>query len=333
MALPPKFAAHRVIFGRPVAPHTSVPPAAHVLEVFLDYCVQPWHPSSTLLHESAVVVNQQAPEKFWDYNEALFARATEFYDVNVVHETRNQTYARLAKLAAGVGLDETRVLEALQIPSEPVEGQLNGGNKATNDLKLLVKMARLTGVHVSPTVIFDGVVQNDTKSTIGASRSSRQTVPDIYTAPDPNKRYVVIYHAGTGRVLYLGVLKLTTIFLSVLFCGIFVPSYIMDDKPWPQTAAPLRVVPARADPARGHHPQRHLQAPHELLHRRRHDPAKKRMGIVNFERDTARENAARRWWMFRAVGGFNVQGSNKGVKEGWIWDAIVEKVNARAVNL
>lgn len=201
MALPPKFAAHRVIFGRPVAPHTSVPPAAHVLEVFLDYCcpfsakifknltgtvfplirssaggassnleiifrhqVQPWHPSSTLLHESAVVVNQQAPEKFWDYNEALFARATEFYDVNVVHETRNQTYARLAKLAAGVGLDETRVLEALQIPSEPVEGQLNGGNKATNDLKLLVKMARLTGVHVSPTVIFDGVVQNDVSS-------------------------------------------------------------------------------------------------------------------------------------------------------------------------
>jgi len=70
----------------------------------------------------------------------------------------------LAKIAASVGLDENSVLEALRIPSEPVEGQLNSGNKATGDLKVLVKMARLTGVHVSPTVIYDGVVQNDVSS-------------------------------------------------------------------------------------------------------------------------------------------------------------------------
>ena len=52
------------------------------------------------------------------------------------------------------------------------------------------------------------------------------------------------------------------------------------------------------------------------------------MGIVNFQRDTLRENLQRRWWMYRAVGGFNVQGSNRGVKEGWIWDAVRDKVNS-----
>ncbi|PKS12767.1 hypothetical protein jhhlp_000978 [Lomentospora prolificans] len=447
MALPPKFAAHRVVFGKASAPHTSVPPAAHVLEVFLDYCcpfsakifktltgtvfplirthpawssnlqvifrqqVQPWHPSSTLMHEAAVVVNQQAPEKFWDFSEALFARATEFYDVNVVNETRNQTYARLAKIAGGAGLDEAKVLEALTIPSEPVEGHLNAGNKATNDLKLLVKMARLSGVHVSPTVIFDGVVQNDpfsslyqrplrsltlthkaiafraysqttkgpplkqTQSTISAVRNPRPLTPNIYTSPDPNKKYalpekVLIYHAGTGRVMYLAVLKLTTIFLSALFCGVFVPSYIADDKPWTQSAGlalcgiiPFVFVAFTTGPFVSHisihlppaarHSRTSLQrfvsslpaqtrlefTTLSIISKPRVSyltagdlaPAKKRMGIVNFERDTLRENAARKWWMFRAVGEFNVQGSNRGVKEGWIWEAIADKVKSGAI--
>lgn len=43
---------------------------------------------------------------------------------------------------------------------------------------------------------------------------------------------LVIYHAGTGRVLYLAVLKLTTIVLSAIFCGVLVPAYISDEKPW-----------------------------------------------------------------------------------------------------
>ncbi len=44
------------------------------------------------------------------------------------------------------------------------DGSLNTGNKVTDDLKVLVKMARLVGVHVSPTVIVDGVVDNGISS-------------------------------------------------------------------------------------------------------------------------------------------------------------------------
>lgn len=47
---------------------------------------------------------------------------------------------------------------------------------------------------------------------------------------------LVIYHAGTGRVLYLAVLKLTTIVLSAIFCGVLVPAYISDGRPWLECA-------------------------------------------------------------------------------------------------
>jgi hypothetical protein len=57
------------------------------------------------------------------------------------------------------------MFKLLVIPEKPAEdGSLNVGNGVTNDLKVLIKMARLVGVHVSPTVIVDGVVDNNISS-------------------------------------------------------------------------------------------------------------------------------------------------------------------------
>lgn len=83
-----------------------------------------------------------------------------------MNEPRNETYKRLAKLGAeSVGVDEKELYELLVIPTEKGEdGSLNVGNGVTNDLKTVIKMARLVGVHVSPTVIFDGVVAGDVSS-------------------------------------------------------------------------------------------------------------------------------------------------------------------------
>ena len=109
----------------------------------------------------------------------LFEAQKEFFDVNVVNETRNKTYERLAKLAGkdGVGVDEKKVFELLKVPDQPSkEGSLNLGNGVTDDIKFMVKVsgwsigqsmvsellltegekaARVTGVHVSPTVLFN----------------------------------------------------------------------------------------------------------------------------------------------------------------------------------
>ncbi|KAI1322407.1 hypothetical protein F5Y16DRAFT_386655 [Xylariaceae sp. FL0255] len=201
MALAPKFAAQKLAFAAATSSTAGVAPTQHTLEFFLDYVcpfsakqfntlynvvaplvksnpkwsssvqfilrqqVQPWHPSSTLTHEAAVAVMQVSPDKYWPFSDALFNDQKSYFDVSVVNEKRNDVYRRLAKLAGSVGVDEAAVYDRLAIPDKPAEdGSLNIGNKVTNDLKVLVKMARLVGVHVSPTVIFDGVVANDISS-------------------------------------------------------------------------------------------------------------------------------------------------------------------------
>jgi len=192
MALAPKFAGHKLAAA-------VQPKALHTIELYLDYVcpfskklfntvyhdvfplvekhyagkvqfifrqqVQPWHPSSTLVHEAGVAVLQLAPEKFYPFSAALFDHQTDYFDVNVVHEPRNKTYERLAKLAGSVGVSEKDVYAKLQIPDKPAEdGSLNVGNAVTNDLKLLIKAARLVGIHVSPTVVFNGIIENSVSS-------------------------------------------------------------------------------------------------------------------------------------------------------------------------
>lgn len=66
-------------------------------------------------------------------------------------------------------------------------------------------------------------------------------------------------------------------------------------------------------------------------------PARARLGIVNYARDTARLDAARKWWRFRAVAHFSVQDDDPGVqrrlKTGWVWreirDGIVKRATAQ----
>ncbi|OQN99365.1 hypothetical protein B0A48_14342 [Cryoendolithus antarcticus] len=197
MALAPKFAGQKLVAS-------AQPKALHTLELYLDYVcpfsakifntvyssvfpiikskyadkvqfifrqqIQPWHPSSTLTHEAGVAVLQISPDKFWDFSKALFEKQNDYFDVNVVNEPRNKTYGRLAKLASEVGIDEKKIYGLLEVPDKPAkDGSLNVGNAVTNDLKLLVKAARLTGVHVTPTVLFNGVVENGISSSFSTS--------------------------------------------------------------------------------------------------------------------------------------------------------------------
>lgn len=109
-----------------------------------------------------------APDQFWAFSGALFDRQVSFFDLGVVDETRNATYRRLAQLAQeSVGVDGKKVYELLEV-KEKLEGEeagaRNAGNGVTGDVKLIVKMARLTGVHVTPTVVFDGVVAGEISS-------------------------------------------------------------------------------------------------------------------------------------------------------------------------
>ncbi|KAL9009641.1 MAG: hypothetical protein Q9173_005352 [Seirophora scorigena] len=116
--------------------------------------IQPWHPSSTLCHEAGAAVLRLAPAKFWDFSKVLFNHQKEFFDVNVVKETRNETYGRLAKLASGVGVDEGEVYGLLEIADQPGDdGGLNTGNGVTNDVKVMVKVSDVVGGKSSHAVV------------------------------------------------------------------------------------------------------------------------------------------------------------------------------------
>ncbi|TLD33968.1 hypothetical protein PspLS_01323 [Pyricularia sp. CBS 133598] len=298
MALPPKFSGHKLPLGDAAAssaPHAGV----HTIELYLDYVcpfsakmfktvandlapklksdpalaskvqiifrqqIQPWHPSSTLVHEAAVAVLRLAPSQFWDFSGALFAAQKDYFDVNVVGESRNQTYRRLARLAAdSAGLKEDEVYGLLAISDKPGEdGSLNSGNGVTADLKVVVKMARLVGVHVSPTVILDGVVANETPrltcrtrilrsirptalklSPSALPRSFSKSTPRLENAPKQAARFfypesLVIYHGGAARTTFLGMLKFAMLMGAVFVVVIIAPALYRSGEPLWKPAA------------------------------------------------------------------------------------------------
>lgn len=56
-------------------------------------------------------------------------------------------------------------------------------------------------------------------------------------------------------------------------------------------------------------------------------PASRRFGIANLARDTAADNARRRWYMFRAVGAFNTQLESNTVKRiPWVWESVMAAI-------
>ncbi|KAK4097923.1 hypothetical protein N658DRAFT_256247 [Parathielavia hyrcaniae] len=182
---------------------------------------------------------------------------------------------------------------------------------------------------------------------------------------------LIIYHAGTGKTTFLACLKVTTLFVFGFFDMIMTPAYIAAGEPFLKTAgvALCGLVPAvyvawSTGPfvaAMHMHLPPYARWSRAILERfartappnTRLDvttmtligkprvssmtladlrPERRRFGMVNYVRDTARADARRRWWRFRAVGEFNVheQRGSGGVKTGWVWNEVKEGIDKRA---
>ncbi|KAL1925319.1 uncharacterized protein VTP21DRAFT_202 [Calcarisporiella thermophila] len=185
MALAPQFAGHTLGSAN----------AAHTIEAYLDFVcpfsakfftkfydevlpylekehhgkvkfvfrqqVQPWHPNSTLVHEAAIAVERIDPSKFIPFARALFQRQREYFDEATYFQSRHEIYGRLADLAASVGVSGETFLGLVSVPTgEP----RNIGNKITADLKLQIRLGRQNGIHVSPTVLWDGIRDDSVSS-------------------------------------------------------------------------------------------------------------------------------------------------------------------------
>ncbi|KAG0033474.1 hypothetical protein BGZ82_006090 [Podila clonocystis] len=191
MSLPPKYSGHRI---------AGVSAAEHTLELYLDYVcpfsakiwnqvyhhvvpwleqehpgkvqvivrnqIQPWHPSSTLTAEAALAVESIDTSLFASFSDVLFLHQKKFFDESVIEKSRRDQYEALATLAITAlpkshTFTKGRILELLHISAvEDAEKSTNIGNKVAADLKYFIKLGRQTGIHVSPTALWDGLVEN-----------------------------------------------------------------------------------------------------------------------------------------------------------------------------
>ncbi|EMR11404.1 hypothetical protein PNEG_00427 [Pneumocystis murina B123] len=128
--------------------------------------VQPWHPSSTLVHEAVLAVSKLSENRTVDFIAELFEHQEEYFDTALVEESRLNTYKRLSLLAENaINIDRNKFLDLLHIENVKVgEKGYNVGNKVTTDLKLHIKNGRSRSVHVSPTVFYNGVMNDSISS-------------------------------------------------------------------------------------------------------------------------------------------------------------------------
>lgn len=137
-----------------VVPHYEKMPGK--VQFIFRHQVQPWHPQSTLLHEAALAVEKVDPSKFFEFSGKLFQEQDSFNDQNTANKSRLQIYAELADIAESTGVDKDKFAECLNL--------VHGGTGVTNDLKYYLKISRQNSIHVSPTVLINGLIDNEVSS-------------------------------------------------------------------------------------------------------------------------------------------------------------------------
>ncbi|OBA24267.1 hypothetical protein METBIDRAFT_38236 [Metschnikowia bicuspidata var. bicuspidata NRRL YB-4993] len=137
--------------------------------------VQPWHPNSVLLHEFSLVVAESlrkndpetSNEKFWATSKVLFDNIERFYDSATVSLGRNEIYKLISDVVQkdlDFPLDKEGILGALSIKEADVPDASNSGNDAITDMKYFARYMRTIGVHVTPSVSVNGIVNTSVSS-------------------------------------------------------------------------------------------------------------------------------------------------------------------------
>ncbi|KAI1000035.1 hypothetical protein K3495_g8161 [Podosphaera aphanis] len=205
-----------------------------------------------------------------------------------------------------------------------------------------------------------------------ASKQHLQTrTATVSTPKTPGKRFtyperLLVYHAGTGRTVFLGCLKLTTIFICGFFTLVVLPRHVFAEKPVHWVTATIAIsglVPmvfvayvsgpfvtyihlrlpafARSSKDMALRFARTLPKDTELdlttmnffgkpqvarLKLKDIYAARERFGMVNFVRDTTDINQKRKWWMGKAIRQFGVHGKDSGFLNGEVWNLVKKNI-------
>jgi len=121
---------------------------------------QPWHPQSTWMHEVSLAVKALDESKFYAATAAIFAVQEKFFDSEVEDKSRKQILTELAAVVApATGLEASAVLAQVALA-----GEGNKGSATTQQIKWAVKYHRCRGIHVTPTVLLNGLEAPDVSS-------------------------------------------------------------------------------------------------------------------------------------------------------------------------
>jgi len=134
------------------------------VKIILRLQPQPWHASSMLTHEAVLAVSRVAPDQLLEYLDALYKVSEDFYDIPASTYTAVELRDRLVNVGSQIlGIEKTKQAKELLL----LKGTPNGGNAVTDDLKYFIKLGRQNGIHVSPTVTWDGLLANEVSSSWG----------------------------------------------------------------------------------------------------------------------------------------------------------------------
>lgn len=134
--------------------------------------IQPWHPPSPLIHEfsfqfAKLLREKKTPDSnklFWNFSKVIFDNKENVWDSTLALKTRNESYEffyDFISKSIDLPFSKEEILKGLTIATD---SPANSGNDATNDIKYFTKYLRGVGVHVTPTVSVDGIVDPTVES-------------------------------------------------------------------------------------------------------------------------------------------------------------------------
>ncbi|TYJ54422.1 hypothetical protein B9479_004932 [Cryptococcus floricola] len=146
------------------------------LSVVIRLYPQPFHYYSALVIEAIIVVANKYPHLFWPYLLAVFDQQKEFFN----RPASGTTPAHARDQLVGFAVEEVIPAndpDAAKGPKSKLFGELrdaleikeseNGGTEGTEGLKYVNKLGRQNGINVTPTVLWDGLIDNNVSSSWG----------------------------------------------------------------------------------------------------------------------------------------------------------------------
>ncbi|TCD62091.1 hypothetical protein EIP91_007491 [Steccherinum ochraceum] len=136
------------------------------VKVILRQQVQPWHASGLFLHEAVLAVARVAPEFLWTYCLQLWEHQQEFMDEDTSVLTPVQIREKLIALATQI-MGEKNGKEVRKLLQFRPHRMRNGGVHTSEEIRYVVRFGRQNGIHVSPTVMWDGLITEEPQSSWG----------------------------------------------------------------------------------------------------------------------------------------------------------------------